>query len=160
MPNTILHLGSNLGKRLKNIQLAQFFIEHNVGDILKRSSLYETEPWGKRDQDNFINVALLVKTSLDPNKLLHQLQWIEEKLGRHRIEKWGARSIDIDILFYDGLHLENEHLIIPHPELTNRNFVLKPLNEILPDMKHPVSKKSISQLMDECEDHSEVHLYK
>ena len=159
MSTAILHLGSNMGAHLKNIQLAQYYIEQYVGEVLKASSLYETEPWGRKEQDNFINVVYLVETILEPDELLHQLQRIEKKLGRLRIEKWGSRTMDIDILFYDSLHLENDHLKIPHPEITNRNFVLQPLNEILPDMKHPVLDKTISQLHEECEDKSGVHLY-
>lgn len=141
---------------MKNIQLARYFIEQYVGPISLSSSLYETEPWGKLDQDDFINVVYAVSTSLEPMALLHRLQWIEKKLGRVRIEKWGARTMDIDILFYDSVQMENEELKIPHPEITNRNFVLEPLNEILPDWKHPALDKSISQLLKECKDESAV----
>ena len=93
-----------------------------------------------------MNQVILIETELNPQKLLKKCQAIENKLGRERKEKWGARTIDIDILFYDDLVLNEENLIIPHPYIAEREFVLKPLNEIAPDFMHPVLKKTIAEL--------------
>lgn len=159
MPQLVLHLGSNKGLRSKNIQLAKMLLNALAGKTLNASSFYETEAWGKKDQRDFLNMALHMETELTADELLDVIHMVENKLGRERIEKWGARIIDIDIIFYESDIIKNDHLKIPHPEITNRKFVLVPLKEILPDFKHPETGKTVSQMLEECNDASWVNLY-
>ncbi|WAM33930.1 2-amino-4-hydroxy-6-hydroxymethyldihydropteridine diphosphokinase [Caldicellulosiruptor morganii] len=140
-----LSLGSNLGDRQKNIQTAIEYLKENV-EIEKVSTIIETKPYGYTQQPHFLNCCLMGKTSLLPFELLDFVLGIEKKMGRERIFKWGPRNIDIDILFYDSLVIDDKKLKIPHPELQKRDFVLIPLNEIAPDFVHPVLKKTVSQL--------------
>lgn len=116
--------------------------------IIRTSSHYETEPWGVKDQPRFINMALEACTFLGPLNLLQLLKDIERSLGREQTIRWGPRTIDLDILFYDDLIFSSEDLIIPHPLLHERMFVLEPLAEISPDRVHPVLKKSVRSLLD------------
>lgn len=155
----VLHLGSNLGSRNKNLSIARFLIESRIGTVVKASSLYETSAWGNTEQDDFLNVAYVVETELSPEDLLKSIHDIEQKMGRVRLELWGERLIDIDILFYNDQIIKKANLKIPHPEITNRNFVLVPLNEIIPEFIHPVLKKSINKLLTACSDTGEVRLY-
>jgi len=140
-----LSLGSNLGDRQKFIYSAVGLIE-NFCKISQLSSLYQTPPWGKTNQPLFLNACLSIQTNLSPTMLLDRLKNIESTLGREPTEKWGPREIDIDILFYDQRQIKQENLIIPHPVLQDRAFVLVPLAEIAPDLIHPILKKSISEL--------------
>ena len=132
-----LSLGSNLGNREKYLEQARTFLKE-LGKIKKESSVLETPAWGKTNQPNFLNQVILIETKLFPHDLLKECQKIENKLGRERKVKWGARTIDIDILFYDNLVLNEENLTIPHPYISEREFVLEPLNEIAPDFVYPV----------------------
>ena len=143
-----LLLGSNLGKREQYLSKAINAIEKNAGSIFLKSSIYETEAWGKIDQPGFLNLAIGIETSLTPIQLLENVLNIEAVLGRVRHEKWGARMIDIDIIFYENeiIDVENK-LVIPHPEMHNRKFVLAPLAEIVPDFIHPVFKISVLQML-------------
>ena len=151
-----LALGSNLGNKEENIQNAVLAIS-SIGEIIRYSSLYETEPWGFSDKNFFLNMVLSINTELNPNSLLNEINKIEILLGRKRVkEQWVARIIDIDILFYDNQIINQPNLIIPHPQLINRQFVLKPLIEIAPEFVHPVYQKSISILQKECKDICEV----
>ncbi len=135
-------LGSNLGNKSQNIARALELIEALVGvNINKKSSLYVTAPWGKTDQDDFINQVIEIETNLSPLELLHELQKIEIKLGRHRDVKWGPRSIDLDILLYGNETIDLEELQVPHPYLMQRLFVLIPLAEIAPQMEFPDGSK-------------------
>jgi len=152
----ILHLGSNLGFKATNIELAELLIYNFIGEVTKVSQLYETEPWGNTQQDPFLNKALISNTNLNPEVLLVELHKIENKLGRKRKEKWGPRIIDIDIIFYGDKIVKNDDLIIPHPQATNRSFVLTPLMDICPEKLHPGLNKTIKQLMLECEDKGKV----
>jgi 2-amino-4-hydroxy-6-hydroxymethyldihydropteridine diphosphokinase len=127
-------------------------IEHICGQLLLVSSLYETAPWGKTDQPDFLNQVLLLETKFNPDTLLQVLLSIEEKDGRIRTVKNAPRTIDIDILFFNNLVVEKPGLSIPHPRIADRRFVLEPLNEISPEFIHPVLKKSIHQLLQECKD--------
>lgn len=149
----ILLLGSNLGDRLSNLNEAYNKISESTREILISSSIYETEPWGFRHQNLFLNQVLVVNTDLSPESLLHLLLNIEKELGRKRRQKsFQARIIDIDILFYDDLIISTNKLKIPHPKLHERRFVLEPLNEILPDLIHPVLLKSVARLLKESKD--------
>jgi len=154
-----LLLGTNLGHRLGHLDKASGFIEQNAGTILKKSSVYETAPWGNTDQDNFLNCAILINTILPPKYLLDQLLSIEKKLGRERTEKWGPRIIDIDILYYNTDIVNEPDLKIPHPYLQHRRFSLVALNEISPDWEHPILKKTVSKMLADCKDDSWVKVF-
>jgi len=149
---TYLLLGGNLGDRRKYIALAIAEIEAKIGNITKRSSLYETASWGKHDQPDFFNQVIEVKTSLKPQELLSGILSIEAQLGRKRIEKWGSRIIDIDILLYQDQVINEPELIVPHPYLAFRRFCLMPLCEIAPEFIHPLLKKNIQELLTELSD--------
>mgnify|MGYP001463998380 CR=1 FL=1 len=149
---TYLLLGGNLGDRRKYIALAIAEIEAKIGNITKRSSLYETASWGKHDQPDFFNQVIEVKTSLKPQELLSGILSIEAQLGRKRIEKWGSRIIDIDILLYQDQVINEPELIVPHPYLAFRRFCLMPLCEIAPEFIHPLLKKNIQELLIELSD--------
>lgn len=135
MHNAYLSLGSNIGNREDNINKAISILSNNIAiEIKEVSSFYETEPVGYIQQDLFVNIAIHIATSLEPYELLRQCQDIEEKLKRKRIIHWGPRSIDVDILLYDELENADEELIIPHPRMTERAFVMIPLCEIAPTL--------------------------
>ena len=157
METCILHLGSNVGNRANHIDLAEIMISKRIGDIIDKSKVYETEAWGKTDQDPFYNRAISVLTSRTAEALLEEIHIIESKMGRIRSEKWGPRVIDIDIIFYGQEIINNDHLIIPHSELSNRNFVLTPLMDICPDYIHPIMDKSVTELQAACADQLEVN---
>lgn len=156
MPNVYLLLGGNLGNRTAYLQQARESIAAQVGSITNSSKLYETAAWGKTDQPAFLNQVLEVQTELTPEQVLQRINLIEHELGRVRQEHWGARVIDIDILFYDSLVLQSQRLTIPHPQLHLRRFTLMPLAELAPHLAHPVLKKSIAELLLECPDKLEV----
>lgn len=140
-----LGLGSNLGDRLKNIAAAISRLGSQV-EIQRVSQVYETEPWGFKEQPKFLNQVLKGKTALEPLVLLHYLKEVETQLGRTPGELFGPRVIDIDILFYNKKMMNSTELSIPHPHLTERAFVLIPLAEIAPRFKHPVLGKSMREL--------------
>lgn len=146
MFSVFLLLGSNLGHRQLLLQEAVAGIGHNVGTIVKQSSVYETQAWGKTNQPDYLNQVVIVKTNLTPREVLKSILQIELNMGRERKEKWGERIIDIDILFYEDMILTETDLIIPHPELQNRRFTLAPLAQIAPDWVHPVLNKSMFAL--------------
>ena len=155
--NAYLLLGSNLGNREKYIADAVNLLHKNVGEILKVSSIYETAAWGKTDQPGFLNIALELSTVLNPLQLLETVLKIEADLGRVRYEKWGERLIDIDIILYGDMVInEVGKLQIPHPEMQYRKFVLLPLAEIAPAVIHPVLKKPISELLVNLDDNLAV----
>jgi 2-amino-4-hydroxy-6-hydroxymethyldihydropteridine diphosphokinase len=139
------------------IDRAIHLIAEEIGQIVCKSSVYETEPWGKIDQPGFLNVALEVKTSLTAIEVLERALQIEAKLGRVRFERWGSRIIDIDVIFYnqDVIHIE-DRLRVPHPELQNRRFVLEPLMEIAPDFVHPQLNKTVNELYISLADNATV----
>ena len=149
---TYLLLGSNLGNRRKYIASALSEIEAKIGSISKSSSLYQTASWGKHDQPDFLNQVIELKTSLKPQDLLSRILSIEAELGRKRLEKWGSRIIDIDILLYENHIINEPELVIPHPYLAFRKFCLMPLSEIAPELIHPVLKKNIQELLLELSD--------
>ena len=140
-------IGSNLGNRQKNCLRAVELLKEKKIIITKRSSLYETAPWGVKDQPSFLNMAIEIQTELDPKVLLGILKDVEKKLGRKKSRKWGPRVIDLDILLVDDLISDGDDLRIPHPLMHKRDFVLRPLAEIAPDVKHPLLKLSIEELL-------------
>ncbi|RZJ81623.1 MAG: 2-amino-4-hydroxy-6-hydroxymethyldihydropteridine diphosphokinase [Flavobacterium sp.] len=143
-----LLLGSNLGERERYLEDALKSINQKVGRVFATSAIYETAAWGKTDQPAFLNLAIGIETHLTALELLHNVLDIEKCLGRVRHEKWGARLIDIDIIFYgDEIVNQGNTLIIPHPEMHHRKFVLEPLNEIAARYEHPVLKKSVSEIL-------------
>ena len=148
----VLLLGGNLGDRFQNIINAVNAIKEFVGSIQKKSSLYETAAWGITDQPHFLNQVVVVHTILSAQQVIKKILFIEKQLGRERLVKMGPRIIDIDILFYDDKIIEEENLIIPHPRLQERKFVLEPLNELIPNYIHPILKKSVKVLLQECTD--------
>jgi len=157
MSKAYLLLGSNIGNREYYFSDAEKLIEQEVGKVIKGSGLYETEPWGIKSKDLFLNKVLLVETNLKPLKILENILEIELKLGRIRSDiKYSSRTIDIDILFVDDLVFNSETLIIPHPQIANRRFALIPLAEVCPEFIHPVLSKTITQLLMECKDKLEV----
>ena len=152
MIDVFLLLGSNLGDRGEYLQKAINLIETELGAVVQKSSVYETEAWGKTDEPNYLNQVIQVNTALSARLVLEKVLLIETKMGRVREEKWGSRIIDIDILFYGQDIINEPGLIVPHPELHNRKFTLEPLNEIAPDLLHPVLKKSIFELKSKLKD--------
>lgn len=147
-----LLLGSNQGNPADRLADAAERIGQNAGRILTRSSLYRTEAWGMQDQPEFYNQVLKVQSSWNPQRLLEKLLAIEESMGRVRVQKWGPRIIDIDLLFYHQRVIDTPDLQVPHPGIPQRKFTLLPLSEIAPDFVHPVSGKSIATLLKECRD--------
>jgi 2-amino-4-hydroxy-6-hydroxymethyldihydropteridine diphosphokinase len=157
MKNVLISLGSNLGNREANLKIALHALELKLGPIEKKSSVYETKPWGKSDQPNFLNQVIQVNTDVQPEDCLTELLAIEIEMGRQRNEKWGARTIDLDLLYADGSIVSKATLSLPHPGIALRRFVLVPLVEIAPDFIHPILKKNHRQLLDECGDNLEVN---
>lgn len=131
-------------------------IERSGLRILQRSSIYETAAWGKTDQAPFLNQALKVTTSLEATALMDLVLGIEEQMGRKRLERYGSRIIDIDILFFNDAIIRLPNLVVPHPEVQNRRFALAPLAEIAPYLMHPVLHQNISDLLAICPDKLEV----
>lgn len=141
-----------MGDRDSNLALAQRYLSENSVEILSSSSIYESEAWGKQDQQSFLNQAVIVKSKLAPKELLHTLLAIEKKIGRVRKEKWGERIIDIDILFIEDQVINEPELVVPHPYIQERRFALLPLVELASNELHPVDQKSMDSLLDACED--------
>lgn len=157
-----LCLGSNTVDRLKLIEQAVSLL--NLAQdikLIRTSALYETEPWGVKDQNWFLNMIAEIKTPLSAQDLLIKCQNIERTLGRSREKetRWGERPIDIDIIFYGKEIINTQLLTVPHKHMHERAFVLVPLLELVPDFVHPVSNKTISQLYDGLEDVEDVYLY-
>lgn len=152
MIDVFLLLGSNLGDRQLFLQQAIVHIEADIASIEKKSSVYETQSWGKTDAPNYLNQVIQLKTVLSPQLVLQKILHIENVFGRKREEKWGSRTIDIDILFYGQDIIAEPELTVPHPELHNRMFTLAPLSEIAPDLVHPILHKTIFDLKSELKD--------
>lgn len=153
----ILSLGSNLGNREEHLEKAQQLLRERAGNITKVSSVYQTAAWGDTEQPDYLNIALQIETSLSAEDLMKTLLAIEKKLGRVRGEKrWQARTIDIDILCYEQLVVNTPDLMLPHPRLQDRKFVLLPMAEIALEWVHPILKKTVLDLLDICNDEGEV----
>ncbi len=146
-------LGSNMGDREKNLKEAlKYIAELPETKIIKSSAIYETEPVGEPKQRPFYNAVVKMETSLDPEMLLQKLQEVEKAFGRVRRQKWGPRTLDLDILLYDQQIIATDKLTIPHPLMAERAFVLEPLAEIDPEAYHPVLEKTAAELLREFMD--------
>lgn len=152
MNHVYLITGGNIGDKKKNLGTATSFIEKKIGKILKSSAVYETAAWGNTHQPSFFNQVHFVETILNPDELMAVILGIEKKMGRVRTIKNAARIIDIDILFFNDAIIVSDLVIVPHKEIPNRKFVLKPLLELAPDYLHPILKKTIRQLETETMD--------
>ena len=157
MNQIFLLLGSNLGNKRAVLEQTANIIGFRVGKIFASSSFFKTEPWGNTDQPSFVNQVIGVASLLGAKDLLDVCKKIEKEMGRETNEKWGPRLIDIDIVFFGNDIIESDALSIPHPQLHLRRFTLEPFHEIAPELVHPIFKKTISELLFECTDRSEVH---
>jgi len=144
-----LALGSNLGDRLGNLRKAMRLLRLSDVRITSTSDIFETEPCGKPDQPRFLNACAIIETEKEGEEILALLKDIEKQIGRQEREKWGPREIDIDIIFIDQKIIDSEMLQVPHPEMHKRDFVLKPLAQVVPDWIHPVLKRSVHELASE-----------
>lgn len=156
MNEAYLLLGSNQGNSKAWLKKATDMVALECGNIFKISSIYRTAAWGKSDQPDFLNQVVALHTILSPLQLLEAIQHIEQTLGRQRDVKWGPRTLDIDILFYNEDILNTPQLVVPHPYLHLRRFTLIPLTEIAPDKRHPVLNRNITELLETCPDKLEV----
>lgn len=147
MKTAYLSLGSNVGDREAHLKRALDRLAREDIRVKRKSSIYETEPQDLRKQAWFLNLAAEIETSLFPRQLLHRIQHIEREMGRKRVIAKGPREIDIDILLYGNFVISTEVLTIPHPRLSERRFVLQPLADLAPDLRHPVSHVSIRELL-------------
>lgn len=152
MKGIFLLLGTNMGDRLTNLQLAKDHLSSFGINIVDYSSIYESAPWGDENQNWFLNMVLRVDTVYEPMELLDACLTSEQRMGRTRIKKWGERIIDIDILYYDNIATISENLTLPHPGIPMRNFTLQPMVEIAPNEKHPLLKSTQHELLEMCPD--------
>ncbi len=156
MNRAYLLIGGNQGDRQNYLKMATEKIEPALGSISGRSALYETAPWGRTDQPAFLNQAIALDTPLSAPQLMGALLSIEGDIGRIRAEKFGPRIIDIDILFFNDEIMEEEGLVIPHPQFAYRRFALEPMNELAPGLLHPVLHKTMGALLEACTDNLDV----
>ncbi len=157
MSEVYISMGSNLGRRITNLESAKELIVKSGGLILKNiSPYYETEPVGLSDQPYFINAVMCIKTDLSPGEILYKLHAVEQALNRKREIRWGPRTIDLDILLYDNIILKDNMLEIPHPRMHERAFVLEPLCDIAPEVIHPVLQESAQELLKEVKNKSSI----
>ncbi|RPH35253.1 2-amino-4-hydroxy-6-hydroxymethyldihydropteridine diphosphokinase [bacterium] len=155
--SVFIGLGSNLGERHRFLNAAAAELRGLPGTtVIWYSSVYETDPYGVKEQPKFLNAVGEIETSLDPPELLKELKRIEQSVGRKGRERWGPREIDLDILVYDGLVYSDESVTVPHPELERRKFVLLPLREIAPDLVHPVNGMTVEERTRQCRDEGRV----
>ena len=156
MNRIFLITGGNIGNRKKNLKTAAALIQEQIGTIIQSSKIYETDAWGITNQPAFYNQIHIVESKFSAEEILNKILNIEEKMGRVRTIKNAARIIDIDILFFNDEIINQMNLIVPHPQIMNRRFVLMPMNELASEMTHPVFKKSIHELLENCKDELRV----
>jgi len=153
MTKVYLGLGSNLGNKLKNLKSAvQFFIWDDRFHNVQLSPFYLTSPYGNKEQKNFINSVISLETNLSADTLFNVTHELERRVGRKEKETWGPREIDVDILFFGDLIIQNEKMTVPHKDLQNRDFVLVPLLDLDPDIEHPVLKKKLKSFLSHLKD--------
>lgn len=159
MEKVFIALGGNVGNVSENFEIASEKIKEMIGRVIKQSSIYKTEPWGNKNQNDFLNSVICVETDLNSDEVLKNILSIEKAMGRDRNKdnQFAPRTIDIDILFYGEKIINNDNLVIPHPRLHLRNFVLTPLMEIAPGLIHPVLNKTIKELFQSNKDSSLVN---
>ena len=146
----IIALGSNMGDRQGYLEAARAAIEERVGHIAAHSSVMETKAYGYTDQDDFLNMAVEVETAMEPHAMLRELLAIEADLDRVRLIHWGPRTIDLDVIYCEDRIINDEELKVPHPDLVNREFVLRPVSEIAPELVDPLRGKKVEELLAEC----------
>lgn len=152
MNKTYLLLGSNMGNSRASMAKAVNHIEKRIGKVIRQSSLYSTAAWGNTSQPDFLNQVIVVETKLTASDVMQTILGIEEKMGRIRTVKNAPRVIDIDILFFNREIINMPDLTVPHPRIQNRRFVLVPLNQLSPNLKHPVVHETVHQLLIHCPD--------
>lgn len=155
----VIALGSNLGNRYAYLVQAKRLLGKKFGRAYKYSQVYHTPPWGNQEQAGFLNSVACFSTDLSPEECLEICLDVEKQLGRKRYEKWGARAIDLDIIFYGGEIVESEGLVIPHPELENRAFVLRPLMDVVPSFTHPKLSLNVDSLFKSLDAEKDFELY-
>lgn len=157
MHKVFLGIGGNIGNKPENFSTVLRFISEELGEIILRSPVYETPPWGFHCDENFWNQVLMVETSLSPEEMLEKIDQIEGWFGRERKPgEYSSREMDIDILYYDDAVVKTETLVIPHPLIPQRKFVLVPLADIAPGFVHPLLKATSLQLLEKCPDSSMI----
>lgn len=156
----IIALGSNIGNRSENLLHAIQHLQKNNFTITRKSSVWETEPWGDQNQGLFFNMCIEAETDLTETEMLVILKQIEKKMLRVKTRHWGPRIIDLDIIFSGNTILESKDLTIPHKMMHLRGFVLKPLSEIAPTWQHPVLKKNVQELLDDLLHKEELNMKK
>jgi 2-amino-4-hydroxy-6-hydroxymethyldihydropteridine diphosphokinase len=159
MSDIYLLLGTNLGDREKNLQIAKEQLTAHQLTIKKESSIYETAAWGIENQPSFLNQVVIVDSDKNPERVLIIINIIEGLMGRIRNLKWAQRLIDIDILYYGNSVIDKPKLKVPHPEIQNRRFTLAPLVELAPNFKHPISGKTQLEMLEECQDKLKADIF-
>lgn len=155
MHKVFLGIGGNLGNKQANFRNAEVLIEKLLGNIVLKSSVYEAPPWGFHAQDNFWNAVFVIETSMMADELIWRIHEIEDKFYKESgNERYASREMDIDILYFDDVFYESKELIIPHPKIHERKFVLIPLVEIAPDLKHPLLRLTSIEMLENCKDKS------
>ena len=160
MYQVVFILRGNLGDRVRLLEASAGMLVSHFGPLVLNSSIFETEAWGGKSSGNYLNQVLVFNTTFLPEEILDIILEIELKMGRKREEKWGDRTMDIDILYLGNKIFNSERLTIPHPYIQDRRFVLEPLTEILPDQLHPVLNKTNKELLKICPDKSSVKHFK
>lgn len=156
MNKTYLLLGSNLGNSKASLAKAMVQIEKQIGRVTRQSGLYSTAAWGNTKQPDFLNQVIIVETELSALQTMQTILNVENKMGRIRTIKNAPRVIDIDILFFNKEIIDQAELVVPHPQIQNRRFVLVPLNQLSPNLKHPLLSKTVHQLLINCPDRLNV----
>lgn len=155
MNKVYIEIGGNQGDRLQNIQNAKLFIASSIGRVIEYSSIYETPPWGFESDQFFYNQVIYVETLFNAEELMKRAMVVEQQLGRVRSkDKYSSRTMDVDILFFNNEVLNTKNVVVPHPRMHLRRFVLEPMFELNKNLKHPILNKTIEQLLNECQDNS------